>query len=271
MKKLSYVALAALFALASCREAELPTYGKQRQAINFWVAPDPYLPPAVYPGSLEKVYNIDLTSSAYFVSRKFEAFSNLYTIPLAVEIMGYPLSEDRRVAIVIDPELSSDGVEVALEDYYTIPAGEGTASFPTVIDMGELVTPGETKELVFSFDPEGTEFIAGLPERQHYTMRITGVNDGSPRIPTTVDGFGLMTFLWAPVYQPFYGEMGMEKFKFLSVVLGTTNLSGLPSTQKGADALGLKAALEEYKALSAVDPAKYPPLYQSGETWISFP
>ncbi len=270
MKKiLFFVALAISF--GACKDAGIPLYEQQEQAINFWVPPTPGLI-AVYPDALKTEYAAYDPGS---VELKMLAFAPAADVnfEIGVEIMGFAPLTDMPVRLKVDEELSDERIVATFADY-RIAAGEGTAVLPVDVDMAGL-PGGEKGNLVLVFDYDNMDFVTGVIQRKIYTIEFTK-KAGTP-MPTDPIGFGtnpmMVETFWNMDFDV-YGAYSLVKLQFIAAVLGTTSLfdySALIPGWMGGSPARFAAALEEYKALNAEDPVNYPPLYQSGETWISFP
>ena len=284
MKKiLFFVALAISF--GACKEAEIPLYDKPEQAINFWVPPTPGAI-TKYPDALNVRYTFDFGSAEYFLSQGLLAFSTrpqtVIPAEAGVEIMGFVPVADHDVKLTVVAEESADELDATFVDGYKIAAGEATASFPFSVKMTG-VPMGQSRKMVVTFDYSAMDMMPGVVQRQKFTVECASVTESTPRVPTSVNDFNFASFIltqmWDWDYGMVYGAISLNKFKFMSVILGTTDLANnLPGTFAPINGLTSTAAadmfnekLAEYKALNAEDPVNYPPLYQSGETWISFP
>ncbi len=148
------------------------------------------------------------------------------------------------------------------------------------MDVNSL-TSGQTARVVLKFDYDNMEFRRGLIQRDSVTIVCSNIPNGTMRIPTATNGFGLsemnlMFWEWGMDLATTYGAIGVNKMLFMCVVLNTTSLGSLNpfnTDQCAANSALLKEALAEYKTLNAADPVKYPPIYEgeNSETWISFP
>jgi hypothetical protein len=255
-----------------CTEEEPYVYDRYESAINFWIEPTIANPRPIYPKDLEEGY--DFGSFTNFVRRGYAGFSNTHTKEIGVQTQGYAITENRKVFLVADSIQSGNGLNITLGDDYIVRSGESTAKF--MYDM-EAIPVGVSTTIVFTFDFDKTEFIPGVEERRYYTLKYS--NSGG--VPQTSDGFSLSAndlMFWrdwgmGPHLNAF-GKFGFLKLKFISLIRKSPNLSALPTSGTAMTTLQtqLKTALEEYKALNATDPVKYPLLYDdNSETWISFP
>ncbi len=279
MKKLS-ILCAALLGLGACSEAEVQVYDSPDTGINFWVESQSGAL-SVYPDALEtqRFESYDPGS----LELGMLAFAPVAVPPVmevGVEVMGFAPAEDRRVTLRVDEELSAEGLDAIFPESYKLAANEATAVFPIVVDMSGM-EPGQTGELVVVFDYGETDFVPGVVQRDHVLATCTR-RSGTP-IPNDavalladlgIFGPGMESMIWDMFgYGSYYGAYSVTKLRFCAVALNTLNLSVALPVMGSQTALvaRLKASLEEYKAMSEADPVMYPPLYQTGETWISFP
>ena len=253
----------------SCSEADLPAYGIQEQAINFWVAPTRSNPNPVYPRDLNDSYDFGLFAN--FLARGYEAFSDFHTLQLSVQTQGYPITDDRKVFFLADSIKLGTGLNTIFDDEYVFKSGETTAVFAY---SAKAIPTGRTTTVVFTFDYSKTEFLKGVIERQYYTLACTNTTGQLGGIPANIAGFN-PSALWNNFYFSAFGAQSYTKFKFLSLIYGKSDFSALPlaGTAAAVDLVNqLNTALAEYKDLNAQNPVKYPPLYyESTSTWISFP
>lgn len=260
---------AALLALAGCQKAELPEYSIEQGGINFYAEPAFLGDIISYPDDLTVSFEGYAAGSLELGLKAFAAAPPATNVDLMVEIMGRVQSAGRKVALRVDKV--GDMLDVALSDDYVVPGGEGRATFGfAVTDKG--LAPGQTAQVVLGFDTADGDFIAGVDNRQTYTLNYKAAGTALPSDEYAYSEMAMAYWDWG--FYPGYGARSLTKVKFIAVAMNTINFdvsSAMNILDDAATLTTCKAKLAEYKALSEADPATYPPLYQSGTTWISFP